>query len=100
MAVINYRVSTDAFENRYGTVTHGKGPEWGQEAVRGALEFVEDLGYSANEDRSKKLNMDHLNNATVTVTRIVGSMAREILALRAEVKQLREQVPPEDGDEV
>jgi hypothetical protein len=58
VTAINYKLSTESFENRYGTVADKKSPEWGREAVRRALEFLEDMGYSANEDHSP-LNMDH-----------------------------------------
>lgn len=83
MPLINFRLGTDSFENRYDRLTQGMDPSRARETVRKALEFLEHGAEAA------RLNMDHVNNATVTVTRIVGSLSAEVERLRDQLDQIK-----------
>jgi hypothetical protein len=84
MPLINFRIGTDAFENRHDRLTQGMDPSRARETVRKALEFLE------NQAEDARLNMNHVNNATVTVTRIVGSLSAEVERLRDQLEQIKE----------
>ena len=83
MALINFRVGTDAFESRYDRIARGLTPSSSRATVRVALEFLE------HQAEDARLHMDHVNNATVTVTRIVGSLSAEVERLRDQLEQIK-----------
>lgn len=83
MPLINFRIGTDAFENRYDRLTPGMDPSRARRTVRTALEFLEHQAEDAN------LNMDHTNNATVTVTRIVSHLSAEVERLRNQLDEIK-----------
>lgn len=83
MPLINFRIGAEAFENRYSRLTQGMDPSRARKTVHTALEFLEYQGEDAG------LNMDHLNNATATVTRIVGHLSAEVERLRNQLDEIK-----------